>query len=563
MKLSAPWHRKAVSPGVRGSADATWSLAAIAQRLDGLSRKLEGLSSDARKRDARADIEDAVETAIAGLRGVMAHVRSTETLFDLSAELDALGQSSGRRSRAGETEALANLDQRIAAIADGIAALRAENRRRAAQNFDTVIGVLSEKIELLEAAQNGAANSTTSRTSQPVEARSELHICKFDSIERGIADLVRGVHEARAQSECCLARLTEDQPATTPAATPGTPSGPLRQPARDAANPAATAPRSGTRAEGFRRVFPKLMLGLAFTVAFTAMLQFGLSYMVPRPVAEAAKPTHQTADRGPRLDSASVHAATGPQASVTDLSAAANLPIAIGARLIAAAAAGDPAAAYEVGVRLTQRLGPAGTEQAVRWLDRAAKAGIAPAQLVLGGIYEKGLGVGKDPQLARVYYLAAAQRGNAKAMHNLAVLYAQGIGGNPDYATAAEWFRKAAMHGLPDSQFNLAVLYERGAGLERDPVEACKWFALAARQGDPAAVKKRDEIAQQLDAGQRANVKAGTESFVAEPEADDAIRVRPPPGGWDQTPVEPRRTVRGPQLAGLDAVEQALAQRMR
>jgi localization factor PodJL len=305
------------------------------------------------------------------------------------------------------------------------------------------------------------------------------------------------------------------------------------------------------------------MLGLALTVAFTAMMQFGLSYVVPRPVAEAAKPAQKTADRGPRLDSTAVHATARPQVSVPDLSAAANLPIAIGARLIAAAAAGNPAAAYEVGVRLTQRLGPAGTEQAVSWLDRAAKAGIAPAQLALGGIYEKGLGVPKDPQLARVYYLAAAQRGNAKAMHNLAVLYAQGIGDDPDYATAAEWFRKAAMRGLPDSQFNLAVLYERGAGIERNPVEACKWFALAARQGDPTAVKKRDEIAQQLDAGQHAVVRAAIESFVAEPEADEAIRVRPPPGGWDQTPAAPRRTVRGPQLAGLDAVEQALAQRMR
>ena len=166
-------------------------------------------------------------------------------------------------------------------------------------------------------------------------------------------------------------------------------------------------------------------------------------------------------------------------------------------------------------MRLTQRLGPAGTEQAVSWLDRAAKAGIAPAQLALGGIYEKGLGVGKDPQLARVYYLAAAQRGNAKAMHNLAVLCAQGAAGNPDYATAAKWFRKAAMHGLPDSQFNLAVLYDRGAGIERNPVEAYKWFAMAARHGYPSAVKKRDELAQQLDAGQRASVNAGIEILRA------------------------------------------------
>jgi hypothetical protein len=191
MKLSAPWHRKAASPRARGLGDAAGSLAAIAQRLDGLSQKLDGLSPNVRKHDARVDIEDALETAISGLSGVIAHVRSTEVLSDLSDEVDALGQSSGRRSTAAATEAL-NLDQRIAAIADGIAALRAENRRRAAQNFDTVIGVLSEKIELLE-AQNGAANPTAPGLSQPVQPRPELHICKFDSIERGIADLVHGV----------------------------------------------------------------------------------------------------------------------------------------------------------------------------------------------------------------------------------------------------------------------------------------------------------------------------------------------------------------------------------
>jgi TPR repeat protein len=545
MKLSAPWHRKAASPPVRGSADA---LAAITQRLDALSRKLDGFSPDARKPDARAEIEGALETAIAGLRGVMAHVRSTEALSDLSGEVDALGQSSAPRSAATDTEALANLDQRIAAIADGIATLRAENRRRAAQNFNTVIGVLSEKIELLEAAQNEAANPIAPGMSQASQPRPELHICKFDSIERGIADLVRGVHEARVHSECRLARVTQT---------------PSRQAASDMPDATPTASPSPTRNQAFRRAFPKLMLGLALAIGFTVALQLGLSRVAPRPVAESSKPATRVADRGPRLDSASVHAAPGTQVSVPDLSAAANLPLSIGARLIAVAAAGDPAAAYEVGVRLTQRLGPAGTEQAVSWLDRAAKAGIAPAQLALGGIYEKGLGVGRDPQLARVYYLAAAQRGNAKAMHNLAVLYAQGAGGNPDYATAAEWFRKAAMHGLPDSQFNLAVLYDRGAGIERNPVEAYKWFALAARHGDPSAVKKRDELAQQLDAGQRASVNAGIESFVPEPEADEAIRVRPPPGGWDQTPAAPRRAARGPQLAGLEAVEQALAQRMR
>ena len=213
----------------------------------------------------------------------MAHVRSTEALSDLSGEVDALGQSSAPRSAATDTEALANLDQRIAAIADGIATLRAENRRRAAQNFNTVIGVLSEKIELLEAAQSGATNSTAPGLSQPVQPRPELHICKFNSIERGIADLVRGVHEARVHSERRLARVTQT---------------PSRQAASDMPDATPTASPSPTRNQAFRRAFPKLMLGLALVIGFTVALQLGLSRVAPRPVAESSKPA--TRSRRPR-----------------------------------------------------------------------------------------------------------------------------------------------------------------------------------------------------------------------------------------------------------------------
>ena len=77
------------------------------------------------------------------------------------------------------------------------------------------------------------------------------------------------------------------------------------------------------------------------------------------------------------------------------------------------------------------------TEEGVRWLERAAKSGVVPANFRLGGIYEKGLGVKKNLNLARRYYIAAAERGHAKSMYNLAVLHAEGIDGKPDYKTAA------------------------------------------------------------------------------------------------------------------------------
>lgn len=189
-------------------------------------------------------------------------------------------------------------------------------------------------------------------------------------------------------------------------------------------------------------------------------------------------------------------------------------------------------------------------EQAVAWLERAAKAGLTPALLALGSVYEKGVGVAKDPQRARAYYFEAARKGSAKAMHNLAVLYAHGAGGRPDQAAAAEWFRKAAMHGVNDSQFNLAVLYERGAGVEQNAAEAYKWYALAARQGDAGAARKRDEIARQFDAHSLAAMNMAIEAFITQSQPEDSTSVKAPPGGWDQTPVEPQpKPRRVPQFA--------------
>ncbi len=49
-----------------------------------------------------------------------------------------------------------------------------------------------------------------------------------------------------------------------------------------------------------------------------------------------------------------------------------------------------------------------------------------------GTFYEKGLSVKRDADIARRYYVQAAERGNAKAMHNLAVLDADGGGKGAD-----------------------------------------------------------------------------------------------------------------------------------
>ena len=216
-----------------------------------------------------------------------------------------------------------------------------------------------------------------------------------------------------------------------------------------------------------------------------------------------------------------------------------NLPEAIGGPMLRAAALkGDPTAAYEVAERFAKGRGAAANfEEAAKWYDRAAQAGLIPATFRLGTLYEKGLGVKKDVDIARRCYVQAAERGNAKAMHNLAVLDADGGGKGPDYKSAAQWFRKAAERGVADSQFNLGILYARGIGVEQNFAESFKWFSLAAAQGDADAGRKRDDVVKRMDAQSLAAAKLAIQTFVAEPQPDDAVNVPTPPGGWDAAPA--------------------------
>jgi localization factor PodJL len=268
--------------------------------------------------------------------------------------------------------------------------------------------------------------------------------------------------------------------------------------------------------------------------------------MSPPPVAPAA-PARQSSLQNsadvtgsiPRRAPAPPPAIIAPAQAPSDAVAIEKLPVAIGGpSLRAAALAGDAAAEFEVATRFAEGRGlPPSNEEAARWLDRAAKHGLAPAQFRLGGFYEKGIGVKKDLAAARDLYRAAADKGNGKAMHNLAVLYAEGINGPADYRNAAHWFRKAADHGITDSQYNLAILSARGIGVEQNYAESYKWFLIGANAGDGEAAKKRDEVASHLDAQSLAAAQAAAQKWTAEPQPDDAINVKLPPGGWDPQPT--------------------------
>ena len=193
-----------------------------------------------------------------------------------------------------------------------------------------------------------------------------------------------------------------------------------------------------------------------------------------------------------------------------------------------AALDGDPVALYEISARYTEGRGTeVKLDEAVKWLKLSSDLDFAPAQYRLGNFYEKGTGVDRDVDRARVLYQSSADNGNINAMHNLGVLLAS-TGNAADFSEAANWFLQAAERGVRDSQVNMAILYARGEGVPRNLSESYKWFAIAANQGDADAASKRDEVFNALPQADTEGARALVASWKPTPLDVNANNVQVP-----------------------------------
>jgi hypothetical protein len=91
------------------------------------------------------------------------------------------------------------------------------------------------------------------------------------------------------------------------------------------------------------------------------------------------------------------------------------------------------------------------------WLPQATQ-GDPEAQVMLGEIYEKGLGGVADPAMAAEWYKRAALQGNSRAQLNLGNLYEKGLGVEKNLTTALNWYRKAS--GLDNTDLEFASVTE-------------------------------------------------------------------------------------------------------
>ena len=126
-------------------------------------------------------------------------------------------------------------------------------------------------------------------------------------------------------------------------------------------------------------------------------------------------------------------------------------------------------------------------EQALRlWLPLAEEDN-ADAQYNLGILYQKGLGVEKNPKTAFIWYKRASANGHTDAMYNLGIMYDKGRVIYRSPKDALKWWKKAAELGNASAQYNVAVEYFYGRTLGKDVPLAISWWKKSAKQGNKDA----------------------------------------------------------------------------
>ena len=156
------------------------------------------------------------------------------------------------------------------------------------------------------------------------------------------------------------------------------------------------------------------------------------------------------------------------------------------------------------------------------WARRAADAGNAVGEYIVGVLFERGWGVPQDKRAAASWFARAAEHGHkpaVAALRSLALegvpealptlrllaevgdvdaqlsisyLYTIGKGVARDYTAALLWARRAADAGNAIGEFNVGVLFDNGLGVPQDKRAAASWFARAAERGhEPATAALR------------------------------------------------------------------------
>jgi TPR repeat protein len=170
------------------------------------------------------------------------------------------------------------------------------------------------------------------------------------------------------------------------------------------------------------------------------------------------------------------------------------------------------------------------------WLP-LAEAGDPEAQANVGYMYEEGLGVSQQLDVAVGWYEKAAASGSMQANHNLGMIFAKGRGTPQSWVRALRYFEKAAndipasrymigytyfqgegniqnrprafrefmdaaLDGYADAQYMIAFMYLDGSGIPKQPIQAYVWASLAHNNDQIQAAELIDAAGNRISSGQ-------------------------------------------------------------
>ena len=142
---------------------------------------------------------------------------------------------------------------------------------------------------------------------------------------------------------------------------------------------------------------------------------------------------------------------------------------------------------------------PKDYKRAFRLFRSSAQKGDGDAELLLGYMYEKGLGVTKDLRKAEVHRIAANAKTCSRGKCEIAGFYNSGILGAPkDYNKALELLHSSAKDGYAGAMQVLAGIYADGNGVKADAKESEAWYMKADENGSSTALY---ELADRLERG--------------------------------------------------------------
>lgn len=128
--------------------------------------------------------------------------------------------------------------------------------------------------------------------------------------------------------------------------------------------------------------------------------------------------------------------------------------------------------------------------EASRWFATAAeKYQIAKSYYSLALLYEKGVGVEQNKDLAMSNFLSAAEKGMVEAMYTLGDRLERGVLGDSDIEQAIAWYSKCAELGYPQGMTRLALIYADTSSSRFAPRRVIHLLTQAASLGDANAIE--------------------------------------------------------------------------